>query len=75
MTENNLPPPRRSSPGNRIERAIETTIFNSRWLLAPFYFGLVISLLVLLLKFLRILFDFVTDAWGASESDIILGVL
>ena len=75
MTENNLPPPRRSSPGNRIERAIETTIFNSRWLLAPFYFGLVISLLVLLLKFVRILFDFVVHAWGASESDIILGVL
>ena len=75
MTENNLPPARRSSPGNRIERAIETTIFNSRWLLAPFYFGLVISLLMLLLKFLRILFDFVIHAWGASESDIILGVL
>lgn len=75
MTENNLPPARRSSPGNRIERAIETTIFNSRWLLAPFYFGLVISLLVLLLKFLRILFDFVINAWGASDSDIILGVL
>src|SRR6478672_7712298 len=75
MTENNLPPPRHSSPGNRIERAIETTIFNSRWLLAPFYFGLVISLLVLLLKFVRILFDFVINAWGASESDIILGVL
>ena len=42
-------------------------IVNSRWLLAPFYFGLVISLLVFLLKFLRIL--------GASEADIILGVL
>jgi len=35
----------------------------------------VISLLVLLLKFVRILFDFVINAWGASESDIILGVL
>jgi uncharacterized protein (TIGR00645 family) len=54
---------------------VEAAIFNSRWLLAPFYLGLVISLLVLLLKFLRILFDFVTHAWGASESDIILGVL
>jgi uncharacterized protein (TIGR00645 family) len=54
---------------------VEAAIFNSRWLLAPFYLGLVISLLVLLLKFLRILYDFVTHAWGASESDIILGVL
>jgi uncharacterized protein (TIGR00645 family) len=54
---------------------METVIFNSRWLLTPFYFGLVISLLVLLLKFLRILYEFVIHAWGASESDIILGVL
>ena len=30
---------------------------------------------MLLLKFLRILYDFVTNALGASESDIILGVL
>ncbi len=75
MTVNSPPPPRSSSPRNRVERAIETTIFNSRWLLAPFYFGLVISLLVLLLKFLRILYEFVIHAWGASESDIILGVL
>jgi len=43
---------------------VEAAIFNSRWLLAPFYFGLVISLLVLLLKFLRILYDFVTHALG-----------
>jgi uncharacterized protein (TIGR00645 family) len=75
MTVNSPTPPRSSSPRNRVERAIEVTIFNSRWLLAPFYFGLVISLLVLLLKFLRILYDFVVHAWGASESDIILGVL
>jgi len=39
-------------------------IFNSRWLLALFYFGLVISLLVLLLKFL---YDFVIHAWGPAR--------
>jgi uncharacterized membrane protein YqhA len=54
-----LPPPGSPSPRKRIEHAVEAAIFNSRWLLAPFYLGLVISLLVLLLKFLRILYDFV----------------
>ena len=66
---------RSSSPLKRTEHALEGAIFNSRWLLTPFYIGLIISLLVLLLKFLRVLHEFVIHAWGASESDIILGVL
>ena len=43
--------------------------------MAPFYLGLIVSLAVLLFKFLYILYEFITHAWGASESDIILGVL
>jgi uncharacterized membrane protein YqhA len=33
-----------------IERLVEQTIFASRWLLAPFYVGMIVSLLVLLLS-------------------------
>ena len=33
---------------NVIEKALEETLFKSRWLLAPFYLGLVLSLLALL---------------------------
>ena len=33
---------------NKIEDGLETTIFNSRWLLAPFFLGLVISIVLLL---------------------------
>ena len=36
-----------------IERALERFLFASRWLLAPFYAGLVIALVVLLLKALQ----------------------
>ena len=43
--------------------------------MAPFYVGLVISLAVLLFKFLAILYEFIIHARTASESDIILGVL
>ena len=59
----------------RVEHAFESVIFNSRWLMAPFYLGLVVSLAVLLLKFLMLLWEFILHAPGAKESDIILGVL
>ena len=59
----------------RTEHGLEGVIFTSRWLMAPFYLGLIVSLAVLLFKFLYILYEFITHAWGASESDIILGVL
>ena len=57
------------------ERGFESLIFNSRWLMAPFYFGLVVSLAVLLLKFCMVLWEFILHAPGSKESDIILGVL
>jgi len=59
-----------------IERILERFLFASRWLLAPFYVGLVVSLAVLLYKAVQELWHFVLHAaGGASESDIILGVL
>ncbi|MBC7832954.1 MAG: TIGR00645 family protein, partial [Hyphomicrobium sp.] len=36
----------------QLERLMETAIFASRWLLAPFYLGLALSLFVLLIKFM-----------------------
>jgi len=71
MTEQPAPP-RRPNP---VERGLESLIFNSRWLMAPFYLGLVVSLAVLLLKFLMLSWEFILHAPGAKESDIILGVL
>ena len=59
----------------RAELTLETLLFNSRWLMAPFYFGLVVSLAVLLLKFCMVLWEFILHAPGSKESDIILGVL
>ncbi len=60
---------------NTIEKALETLIFTSRWLLAPFYLGLAISLVVLLIKFGAELLHIATHAFTSSESDVILGVL
>jgi uncharacterized protein (TIGR00645 family) len=70
MTEQ--PAKQRSNP---VERAFESLLFNSRWLMAPFYFGLVVSLAVLLYKFGLLLFEFIVHTPSAKESDTILGVL
>ena len=72
MTE---PPAPSSQPLKRVERGLESVLFNSRWLMAPFYLGLVISLAVLMLKFFMLLWEFITHAPGSKETDIILGVL
>ena len=37
---------------NLTEKILETLLFRSRWLLAPFYFGLVLALVLLLAAFL-----------------------
>ncbi|GLI24698.1 MULTISPECIES: TIGR00645 family protein [Xanthobacter] len=58
-----------------IERVIEGILFRSRWILAPFYVGLVVGMLVLLFKFGHELLHFVLHAVAATESDIILGIL
>jgi uncharacterized protein (TIGR00645 family) len=60
---------------NAVERGLESLLFNSRWLMAPFYLGLVVSLAVLLFKFGLLLWEFILHAPLAKESDIILGVL
>src|SRR5215216_215742 len=60
---------------NPVERAIETVIFNSRWILAPFYLGLIICLFLLLIHFARQLIEFILQIHVANESDVILGVL
>ncbi|WP_213773968.1 TIGR00645 family protein [Bradyrhizobium sp. dw_78] len=70
------PAPYRPNPSlQRIEHGLESVLFNSRWLMAPFYLGLVVSLAVLLMKFVMMLWEFIEHAVSAKESDIILGVL
>ena len=74
MTEQ--PAPYRPNPTlKRVEHGLESVLFNSRWLMAPFYLGLVVSLAVLLYKFLLMLWEFILHAPAAKEADIILGVL
>ncbi|MEK7206438.1 MAG: TIGR00645 family protein [Pseudomonadota bacterium] len=59
----------------RIEHALEVLMFNSRWLLAPFYLGLVGAIAMLLIKFTQEFFHIVPHLLESSESDIVLAIL
>ena len=57
------------------ERLLETVLFSSRWLLAPFYIGLVLALALLLYHFIVEFVHFAAMIPNANERDVILGVL
>jgi uncharacterized protein (TIGR00645 family) len=59
----------------RIQRALETIIFNSRWLVAPFLLGLIIGLAALLYKFAFKLADFVAELQTVDPNAAIVGIL
>lgn len=58
-----------------IARTLERGLFASRWLMAPFYVGLVVGLAVLLVKFIQELVHFAEGVFVATESQVILGAL
>jgi uncharacterized protein (TIGR00645 family) len=43
--------------GGKLERALELVLFASRWLLAPFYLGMILGLALILFVFFRELFE------------------
>ncbi len=60
---------------SRAERLIERTIFASRWLLAPFYLGLILGLVALLAKFAMRITDLLGHVLSGSANDITVGIL
>lgn len=58
-----------------IERRFEQVIFASRWLLAPFYLGLVVSLAALLVKFTQEVFHMIPHVLDMPEKDMLLTIL
>ena len=63
---------------NLAEKVLEQTLFKSRWLLAPFYLGMVISLVMLLMAFIAELLHALPNAMRLHETDpeqVILAVL
>ena len=59
----------------QIEEATERVLFWTRWLLAPFYIGLGLSIVLLLIKFIEEFLHIAVKAFSATEAEVILGVL
>lgn len=61
-------------PG-KIEHSLELAIFRSRWLLAPFFLGLILSIVLLLIKFVQELIHLSSHVISVPEADVIIGIL
>ena len=59
----------------QIESTLEKLIFGSRWLLAPFYLGLVFALALLLVKFVKEFIHFAPLVFYADGGEVIIGLL
>ena len=59
----------------RLEHAIESGLFASRWLMAPMYIGLVGALVLLLYGFMLELVHFAMQLPNLNPDDLVLGVL
>jgi len=59
----------------KFENAFEAFFFNTRWLLAPFFFGLVVAIVALLLKFGKELLSLLSMVFLGAEGQPILSIL
>jgi uncharacterized protein (TIGR00645 family) len=60
---------------NRAEAVLESWVFRSRWLLAPFFVGLILAIIALLLKFLKLLGALAVDMFTLSSEEMIISIL
>jgi uncharacterized protein (TIGR00645 family) len=58
-----------------LEFWLERLLTASRWLLAPFFVGLALGIIILLIKFVQEFFHLAGRAMAISEADAILGML
>ncbi len=58
-----------------IESSIEKIIFGSRWILSIFYIMLILTLILVAVKFVKEFVEFATVFWFIGESEFVTGVL
>lgn len=59
----------------KVEQVVESFIFRSRWLLAPFFIGLLVAVVLLLLKFFKYLYSMALNTFTASNQELLVGIL
>ncbi|MCA1978899.1 MAG: TIGR00645 family protein [Thiobacillus sp.] len=58
-----------------VEHLLERFMFASRWLLAPFYIGLVLAIGILLFKFVKEFFGLIPLLLNGDSGNVMVGVL
>jgi uncharacterized protein (TIGR00645 family) len=80
MSSHSSPPPPDNDQASLIERALEGSIFASRWLQAPLYAGLIVAQMIYVCQFMRELWHLFAVFLGPGTVDdvstkIMIGVL
>lgn len=60
---------------NKSEALLESLVFRSRWLLAPFFVGLLLAIVALLMKFLKQLGGLALQMFTLSSDEMIITIL
>ncbi len=60
---------------SRVEAALESMVFRSRWLLAPFFIGLILAIIALLVKFLKQLWALAIGVFSLTSDEMIINIL
>ncbi|WMN60265.1 TIGR00645 family protein [Pseudoalteromonas xiamenensis] len=58
-----------------LEQLLERTLFKGRWLLAPFFLGLMFAVVLLLIKFFKQLYVMTLSAFSESGNHLLVGIL
>ena len=58
-----------------VEAGLESLVFRSRWLLAPFFIGLILAIIALLVKFLKQLWTLAIGMFSLSSDEMIVDIL
>jgi uncharacterized protein (TIGR00645 family) len=60
---------------NKVEATLEHWVFRSRWLLAPFFIGLLLAIVALLIKFVKQLFTLAAGMLTLNDNEMIIQIL
>jgi uncharacterized protein (TIGR00645 family) len=60
---------------SKLENGFEAILFASRWLMAPFYLGLVVALLALMIEFIKTIIEVLPQIVELSEASAVVWIL
>src|SRR5262245_57234340 len=60
---------------NKVESTLEHWVFRSRWLLAPFFIGLLLAIVALLIKFVKQLSALAMNMFELADDEMIVAIL